>query len=57
MRVLSDLRIHEVSICTFPAYAQTDVAVAQRSLAAFQTGQPVAARLHRMRMHMLRARQ
>jgi HK97 family phage prohead protease len=38
-RLLSDMRIQEVSVCTFPAYGATDVAVAQRSLQAFEEGQ------------------
>ena len=34
-RVISDMVIREVSIVTFPVYAETDVAVARRSLQAF----------------------
>jgi HK97 family phage prohead protease len=36
VRIVSDMLIPEVSVVTFPAYAATDVAVAQRSLRAFQ---------------------
>jgi len=35
-RTVTDMRISEVSVVTFPAYVQTDVQVAQRSLQAFQ---------------------
>lgn len=34
LRTVTDMRISEVSIVTFPAYQQTDVQVAQRSLQA-----------------------
>ncbi len=39
IRTVMDMRVSEVSIVTFPAYKQTDVAVAQRSLQAFQRSQ------------------
>lgn len=38
-RDVLDMRISEVSIVTFPAYPDTDVKVAQRSLQAFQQAQ------------------
>jgi len=36
VRTVTDMRISEVSIVTFPAYQSTDVQVAQRSLHEFQ---------------------
>ena len=38
-RIVSDMRIPEISIVTFPAYVATDATVAQRSLQAFQASQ------------------
>ena len=54
-RTVTDMKISEVSIVTFPAYTQTDVSVAQRSLNAARlalTGRSVAflRRLHRARL-------
>jgi uncharacterized protein len=36
VRTVTDMRVSEVSVVTFPAYQSTDVAVAQRSLRAYQ---------------------
>jgi len=43
-RIVTDLRLIEVSIVTFPAYGATDATVAQRSLATYRAGRgrPVA---------------
>lgn len=54
-RIVSDMRIPEVSVVTFPAYTATDVSVAQRSLQAFQATQPrtrldVMLKAHRARL-------
>lgn len=55
VRTVMDMRVSEVSIVTFPAYTATDVAVAQRSLQAFQaqhTGRSIAflEKVHRTRL-------
>jgi len=39
IRTVTDMRVSEVSVVTFPAYTQTDVAVAQRSMQAYQETQ------------------
>jgi HK97 family phage prohead protease len=39
VRIVRDMRMQDVSVVTFPAYAAADVAVAQRSLQAFQAQQ------------------
>lgn len=38
-RIITDMVIREISVVTFPAYAATDVQVAQRALRAFQAKQ------------------
>jgi HK97 family phage prohead protease len=48
-RIISDMRIQEISIVTFPAYAATDVTVAQRALQRYQA-------THRPQLAMLRRR-
>lgn len=54
-RTVTDMRVSEISIVSFPAYTQTDVSVAQRSLNAARvalTGRSVAflKRVHRARL-------
>ena len=36
IRTVLDMRVSEVSVVTFPAYTQTDIQVAQRSLQDFR---------------------
>lgn len=55
LRTVLDMRVSEVSIVTFPAYTQTDVQVAQRSLQAFEAQQKrmsidFARKLHQTRL-------
>ena len=52
IRTITDMRISEVSIVTFPAYQATDVSVAQRSLNAYREEQKrkVDERLIRLRL-------
>ena len=40
IREVLDMTIREVSVVTFPAYPDTDVQVAKRSLSEFQAGRP-----------------
>jgi HK97 family phage prohead protease len=39
IREVSDMRVHEVSVVSFPAYPDTDVQVAQRALQDFRASQ------------------
>jgi phage head maturation protease len=39
-RTVLDMRVSEVSVVSFPAYQQTDVSVAKRSLEEFRATQP-----------------
>lgn len=39
IRIVEDMEIYEVSVVSFPAYPQTDVSVAQRSLREFEAAQ------------------
>lgn len=52
VRLITDMTMHDVSVVTYPAYAATDVAVAQRSLQAFQAQQgqriEILRRTHRL---------
>jgi hypothetical protein len=52
IRTVKDMRVHEVSVVTFPAYPATDVAVAQRSLDRHRAAQP-----YRPSVAMLQRRQ
>jgi HK97 family phage prohead protease len=53
IREVLDMRVHEVSVVTFPAYTATEVDVARRSLAAFQARPPI----YRPSLAMLKNRQ
>ena len=56
LRTVLDMRVSEVSIVTFPAYTQTDIQVAQRSMQDFQAlhrkgmSLDFARKLHRTRL-------
>lgn len=53
VREVIDMTISEVSVVTFPAYQQTDVAVAKRSLERFQSSGmsiDMARKIHQTRM-------
>lgn len=52
VRIITDARIVETSIVTFPAYSATDATVAQRALQAFRAGhgQPISWLRHRVRI-------
>jgi HK97 family phage prohead protease len=52
IRELLDIDIAEISLTAFPAYAETDVAVAQRSLHAFQAQQGSRIDWLRRRLHL-----
>ncbi len=51
VRIITDARIVEASIVTFPAYAATDATVAQRALQAFRAGQGRSIYWLRRRLH------
>ena len=56
LRTVLDMRVSEVSVVTFPAYTQTDIQVAQRSLQEFEATHrkgmslDFARKLHRTRL-------
>jgi HK97 family phage prohead protease len=54
IREVMDMRVHEVSVVTFPAYTATEVDVARRSLEAFQARPPVYRPSLAMRMNRQR---
>jgi len=54
VRTVMDMRVSEVSIVTFPAYTQTDVAAAQRSLNAFKANHVRTRAWADMRLRMAR---
>jgi HK97 family phage prohead protease len=41
LRTILDMRLAEISVVAFPAYAATDASVAMRSLQAFQAAKPM----------------
>jgi HK97 family phage prohead protease len=51
IREVLDMRVHEVSIVSFPAYPDTDVQVAQRALQAFHQAHPSRSRAWLERWH------
>lgn len=53
LRTLIRVRLLDVSPVTFPAYPQTDVSAAKRSLDQWHAGQVPLARLHRQRRQIL----
>lgn len=44
VRTVTDMKVHEVSVVTMPAYEATDIQAALRSLTAFQQVNPVRSR-------------
>jgi hypothetical protein len=57
VRTVLDMRVSEISVVSFPAYQQTDVSVAKRSLEEFRAAQPrksVAWRTRELQMLRLR---
>jgi HK97 family phage prohead protease len=49
VRLISDMTVRDISIVTYPAYAQTDVQVAQRALQAFRQSPGTSIQWLRMR--------
>jgi hypothetical protein len=49
VRIVSDMRLQDVSVVTFPAYQTTDVQVAQRSLQAYQRAHQAGRRIDWLR--------
>lgn len=55
LRTVTDMKISEVSVVTFPAYEQTDIAAALRSLATAQRTMPKkTSRFYDSRLRLLR---